>query len=106
MAELPESSSELSVPQLKDHLCKRNLSKKGNKDILLASIKSHIKKSEAISEKSDSEKTSNMNSDPQVELNKKRGREKSFKISIDSLLKDLTNLCTLENKQAEIASRL
>ena len=47
-----------------------------------------------------------MNSDPQVELNKKRRREKSFKISIESLLKDLTNLCTLENKQAEIASRL
>ena len=47
-----------------------------------------------------------MNSDPQVELNKKRCREKSFKISIESLLKDLTNLCALENKQAEIASRL
>ena len=88
MAELPESLSELSVSQLKDHLCKRNLSKKGNKDILLARLKSHIEKSEAIKEKSDSEKTSNMNSDPQVELNEKRHREKSFKISMDSLLKD------------------
>ena len=39
-----------------------------------------------------------MNSDPQVDLNKKRRREKSFKISIESLLEDLTNLCALENK--------
>ena len=73
---------------------------------MLARLKSHIEKSEAISENSDSEKTSNMNSDPQVDLNKKRRREKSFKISIESLLEDLTNLCALENKQAEIASRL
>ena len=106
MAELPENLSQLSVSQLKDILGKRNLSKKGNKDILLARLKSHIEKSEAISENSDSEKTSNMNSDPQVDLNKKRRREKSLKISIESLLKDSTNLCALENKQAEIASRL
>ena len=72
---------------------------------MLARLKSHFEKSEAISENSDSEKTSNMNSDPQVDLNKKRHREKSFKIRIESLLKDLTNLCTLENKQAEIAFR-
>ena len=106
MAELPKNLSELSVSQLKDLLGKRNLSKKGNKDILLARLKSHIEKSEAISENSDSEKTSNMNSDLEVDLNKKRRREKSFKISIESLLEDLTNLCALENKQADIASRL
>ena len=106
MAELPENLNELSVSQLKDPMGKRNLSKKGNKDILLARLKSHIEMSEAISENSDSEKTSNMNSDPQVDLNEKRRREKSFKISVESLLKDLTNLCALENKQAEIASRL
>ena len=106
MAELPENVSELSVSQLKDLLGKRNLSKKGNKDILLARLKGHIEKSEAINENSDSGKTSNMNSDPQVDLNKKRRREKSFKISIESLLEDLTNLCALQNKQAEIASRL
>ena len=106
MAELPENLSELSVSQLKDLLGKRNLSKKRNKDILLARLESHIEKSEAISENSDSEKTCNMNSDPQVDLNKKRRREKSFKISIERLLEDLTNLCALENKQAEIASGL
>ena len=50
MAELPENLSELSVSQLKDLLGKRNLSKKGNEDILLARLKSHIEKSEAIIE--------------------------------------------------------
>ena len=79
MAELPENLSELLVSQLKDQLGKRNLSKKGNKDILLARFKSYIEKSEAISENSDSEKTSNMNSDPQVDLNRKRRRKNVLK---------------------------
>ena len=57
MSELPENLSQLSASQLKDLLGKRNLSKKGNKDILLARLKSHIEESEAISENSDSEKT-------------------------------------------------
>ena len=65
MAELPENLSELSVSQLKDLLGKRNLSKKGNKDILLARLQNHIEKPEAISENSDKEKTSNMSSDPE-----------------------------------------
>ena len=80
MAELLKNLSELSLSQLKDLLGKRNLSKKGNKDILLARLKSHTEKSEVISENSDSEKTSNMNSDPQVDLNKKRQRENVLKL--------------------------
>ena len=63
------------MSQLKAQLGERNLSMKGNKDILLARLKSHIEKLEAIRENSNSEKTFNMNSDPQVELSKTRRRK-------------------------------
>ena len=106
MAELPKDLNELSVSQLKEQLGKRNLNKKGKRDTLVTRLKNHIESSENKSENSDSENIFIMNPDSQVDLNKKRRREKSVKISIESLLNDLTEMCTLDNKQSEIASRL
>ena len=106
MAELRTDLSELSMSQLKEQLGKRNLNKKGKKDTLVARLKDHIDRLEAVSEISDSENAANMNSDLQLEINRKRRREKSLKISMKSLLEDLTDLCAVEDKQAEVVSRL